>query len=139
MRTTKLLNVALVAAWTLSGCALFGGGVNKMNSSPSVPAAQGQVKFKNAANDNTGIDLEVKHLADPQKLTPPAQNYVVWTRRAKDAEPQNIGALSVDKNLTGTLKTVTPLHSFELFVTAEGSGQVQAPTSTPLLWTDYTR
>jgi hypothetical protein len=136
MKFKSMLFAALVAAGALSGC---GGGAHTMSSSPAVPAAQGQVKFEKAANDNTGIDLTVKHMADPQKLTPPAQHYVVWTRQNKDAAPQNIGALSVDKNLTGTLKTVTPLHGFELFVTAEGSGQVQQPTGEPLLWTDYSR
>lgn len=106
-----------------------------MNASAAVPAAEGHAKFGEAPNGNTSISLTVKHLADPQKLTPPASNYVVWLRAGKDAAPQNIGALAVDKNLVGRLKTVTAQRSFDLFVTAEGSGQVQAPAGAPLLWT----
>jgi len=139
MKTKSIILAAFVSCAAASGCALFSSGVSPMSTSPTNPAAQGQVKFKKATNDNTSIDLEVKHLADPQKLTPPAQNYVVWTRANKDAAPQNIGALSVDDDLTGTLKTVTPLHSFELFISAESSGQVQTPTGVPLLWTNYNR
>lgn len=127
-----------VATGLLSGCALMGGGRGpRMNASPAVPAAQGHAKFGKAPNGNTSIDLTVKHLADPQNLTPPAASYVVWLRASKDAAAQNIGALTVDKNLVGTLKTVTALRAFDLFVTAEGSGQVQWPTGQPLLWTSH--
>lgn len=127
-----------IAAGLLSGCALLGGGPgSRMNASPIVPAAEGHAKFGKAPNGNTSIDLSVKHLADPQKLTPPANNYVVWLRASKEAAAQNIGALTVDKNLAGRLDTVTALRTFELFVTAEASGQVLQPTGQPLLWTSH--
>jgi len=128
----------LIGVLFLSGCALLGGGAGPaMNSSPDIPAVQGQAKFGRAPNGNTSIDLTVKHLADPEKLTPPASTYVVWLRPNKDAAPQNIGALTVDKKLNGELNTVTALRSFDLFVTAESSGQVQAPAGQPLLWTSH--
>lgn len=110
-----------------------------MTASPKVPAAEGSAKFGKAANENTSIDLEVKHLADPEKLTPSAQVYVVWIRPEAGAPAQNIGALIVDKNLTGRLKTVTALHSFELFVTAESSRAPGQPTGDPLLTTSYSK
>lgn len=129
---------AAVGAGILSGCALLGGGAgSRMNASPAVPAAEGHAKFGKAPNDNTSIDLTVKHLADPQKLTPPANNYVAWLRASKDAPAQNIGALTVDKNLVGRLTTVTALRTFDLFVTAEASGQIQQPTGQPLLWISH--
>ena len=135
-----ILLSAAVGAGGLSGCALFGGGeVPRMNASPVVPAAEGHAKFGKAPNGNTSIDLTVKHLADPQKLTPPVNYYVVWLRPNQDAPAQNIGALTVDKNLNGTLNTVTALHSFDIFVTAEGSDQVQRPTGEPLLWTSHSQ
>lgn len=130
----------LALVLTMSGCALFGGGEKtSLSSNPVLPAAESTVKFKATKNDNTRITLKVKHLAHPEKLTPPASHYVVWTRATKDAVPQSIGALVVDKNLTGKLDAETPLHSFELFITAEASGQVQAPSGDPLLWTNYSR
>ena len=129
---------AAVGAGFLSGCALLSGGPGpRLNASPAIPAAEGHAKFGSAPNGNTSIDLTVKHLADPQKLTPPANNYVVWLRASKDAAAQNIGALTVDKDLVGRLTTVTGLHTFDLFVTAETSGQVQRPAGQPLLWTSH--
>ena len=127
---------AAVLATTLAmaGCA----GVS-LSTTPSMPAAEGHARYSVTANDNTHIVLKVKHLAQPAKLTPPAATYVVWTRTTKDAPPQNIGALIVDNNLNGELDGETPLHSFELFVTAEASGQVQTPSGQSLLWTNYSR
>ena len=137
----RVLLAAIAGAACLSGCAtistLFGPAGPKMSVSPTIPAAEGTVRFARATNDNTSINLKVKHLADPEKLTPPAKNYVVWVRNGQSAPPQNIGALTVDKNLTGTLNTVTSLHSFGIFITAELTGQVQAPTGQPLLWIDH--
>lgn len=121
-----------------TGCAMFGSRVS-LSSSPSMPAAEGTVRFGTTGNDNTSIVLDVRHLAHPDKLTPPASAYVVWIKANKDAAPQNIGALKVDSDLSGTLIAETPLHSFGLSVTAEGSGQVQSPTGPPLLWTDFSR
>jgi hypothetical protein len=43
----------------------------------------------------------------------------------------------VDNHRKATLKTITPLQTFQLFVTAEASGQVQAPTGTRLIWIDH--
>ena len=130
---TAMIASALGLFGALSGC----GGAPKLNTSSEIPAAEASVKFERTRNDNTEIDLRVKHLADPEKLTPPAQTYVAWVRADKDEAPQNIGGLVVDDKLNGKLKTVTPMHSFELFVTAEASGQVRKPTGKPLLWTSY--
>lgn len=126
----------LAAVMAMSaGC----GGKTRLSTSPTLPAAESTVKYKTTKNDNTHIALSVKHLAQPEKLTPPASHYVVWMRATKDEAAQNIGALKVDKNLNGDLDTEVPLHSFELFVTAEASGQVQQPSEKQLLWTNYSR
>jgi len=108
-----------------------------MNVSPNIPAAQGKVKFKKTNAGNIEIKLTLKYLADPQKLQPPAAVYAVWVRKDQDSAAQNIGALKVEKDRKGTLKSVTPLHAFQLFITAEAQGQVQLPTGTRLLWIDY--
>ena len=137
-KSGRVAILAMVVA--MSGCALFGkGGGVRLSSSPALPAAEGSVKFSASDNDNTNVVLKVKHLAHPEKLTPPVSEYVVWVRGAKNALPQNIGALKVDKKLTGELDTEVPLHSFELFITGEASGQVQQPSGQQLLWTNYSR
>ncbi|MDR3671333.1 MAG: hypothetical protein P4L36_10825 [Holophaga sp.] len=107
-----------------------------MTVSPDMPAAQGTVKFAKTDNGNTSIYLVIKYMAEPQKLQPPASVYVAWVRENKDSDAVNIGALKVNDRRKGTLKTVTPLHAFELFVTAETDGQIQAPTGQRLIWTN---
>lgn len=107
--------------------------------SSSLPATEGELDCAEAENGNTSVDLKVKHMAKPERLTPPASVYVVWTRAGKNAPAQNIGALIVDDALTGRLRTVSPLHRFELFVTAEASGQAQTPSGEPLVWASCQR
>jgi hypothetical protein len=136
--STAVLAVTLA----MSGCAMLGiggRGETRLSTSPTLPSVEGRARFSATKNDNTRIVLKVKHLPHPERLTPPASNYVVWIRATKDAPAQSIGALIVDKNLNGKLETETSLHSFELFITAEGSGQVKEPSGQPLLWMNYSR
>lgn len=128
---TAILALAPVSAYALPTMFQH---ANTMSVSPDIPAAQGTVKFGKSDNGNTTISMVVKYLAEPEKLVPPAATYVVWAHADKDAAPQNIGSLAVDKHRKGSLKTVTPFHSFRLFVTAEPNGQIQAPTGQRLLW-----
>ena len=87
-------------------------------NSPETPAADGTLVMKPAQNGNRRLAIEVRHLAPPEKVAPTATTYVVWVR-PQDGAPQNIGALQVDKDLTGRLDTITPYQTFELFITAE--------------------
>jgi DMSO/TMAO reductase YedYZ molybdopterin-dependent catalytic subunit len=135
MRALKGSVLFLAAALGLAACATSE--ERHLASSPVVPAAQGTARFDKTKNDNVSIDLTVKHLADPQKLTPPSAVYVVWLQANKSSPPQNIGLLKVDEDLNGSLSTQTAARSFDLFITAEGSGQVLAPAGKPLLWTSY--
>jgi hypothetical protein len=142
MKPVSIVVLAAAVAAGGAGCATLNPGGNggsdlRMSASPAIPSAEADVKVAKASNDNTSIDLSVKHLALPEKLTPPENVYVVWVRSTKDAPAQNIGALTVNQNLDGKLETVTALRHFDLFVTAEPSGQVQQPTGQPLLWTSY--
>ena len=133
--TIATLLLAASALLFVAGCA----GPEKLSVTSSIPSAEGSVECDKASNGNTSIDLKVKHLASPDRLTPPASVYVVWLKTDKDAPPQNIGALEVDKNLNGRLKTVTSQRRFELSVTGEGSGQATAPSGKPLMWANCSR
>jgi hypothetical protein len=139
-----LLSFSAVLAMTLamSGCSTLGiGGKegSRLLTSPTVPSVEGRAKFGVTKNDNTSIELTVKHLPRPERLSPPASNYVVWTRATKEAPAQSLGALIVDKDLNGKLIAETALHSFDLFITAEDSSQIQQPSGQPLLWMSYSR
>lgn len=131
---TAALALSPITAYALPG--IFQHAVT-MTVSPDIPAAQAKVKFDKTNDGNISVNLAVKYLADPQKLQPPAAIYVVWVSSDKDSPAQNIGALKVDKDREGTLKSVTPLHAFQLFVTAEANGQIQTPAGPKLLWTEY--
>lgn len=118
----------------------------RMSSSQQIPAAVGSVKAEQTDNNNTRVNLAVSHLAPPSKISSRATTYVVWTRPldsrrepSSSGQVQSLGALRVDQNLNGTLSAVTPLHNFELFITAESSGLVSSPSGEHLLWAQVNR
>jgi hypothetical protein len=46
----------------------------RLTGDPSIPSASGKVETHHDKNGNTKLDVEVEHLAKPEKLTPdPAQ------------------------------------------------------------------
>jgi hypothetical protein len=106
-----------------------------MDKAEGVPAAQGQVKAKSGDNGNTLVEVDVKHLAHPKAVNPDADTYVVWAQEGDGGPVQNLGALQVDKNLEGKLKTVTPLKHFSLFITPEPSATADTPSGAKTLWT----
>lgn len=149
MRTTRM-GVIAACVFALTAC---GGGAMEKDAGPAqgraagpgsstelatsakVPAAQGQLKIKDAGNNNTGIELRIKHLANPYKIDAGATTFMVWAKPlAETSRVHPLGALTVDKDLSATLDATTPLKNFELFVTAESSSQVQEPQGDRLLW-----
>ncbi|MGE0405351.1 MAG: hypothetical protein AB7O65_03555 [Candidatus Korobacteraceae bacterium] len=134
MRAPDLSHLVL---WTLAlfitlgalGCA--NRNVN-MTPSSSVPAASATVKTGQDSNGNTSIDMQVQHLAPPDRLTPPATAYIVWIKPA-NAEPRNEGRLTVGENLSARFQTVTPAKQFEIFVTAESDQLTTTPAGQEVL------
>jgi len=106
----------------------------RLSASPDIPAAQATAKVSATENGNTQIDLVVEHMASPERVDPGATVYVVWVRgNEAGAQPQNLGALKVDDKLKGSISAVTPLRSFDLYVTAEPSQLSSMPTGKTLL------
>ena len=87
--------------------------------------------FKNFFNTDA-LKLKVEHLAKPENLTPPASQYLVWIAR-QGAGPENVGKLTVGNDLKANLDVTTPFKSFRIFVTAEASGTVAAPSGMEVL------
>jgi hypothetical protein len=109
-----------------------------LQSSPEIPAAEGTARLRNTKNGNIELQMRVKHLAQPSRISPGAEVFVVWVRGLEPgAEAQNLGALQVDKRLNGKLTAVTAMSSFDLFITCETSQTVTAPTTGPLLPLHY--
>lgn len=128
--------MVLAVALLLSACATT---QQKVSTSPAIPAAEGNVKVKDAG-PNTAIELRVKNLAPPYKIDPQATVYDVWVQpRTAGAAPQSIGAIVPDRDLNAKLKSTTTLKDFDLFVTAEPSALVSQPSGQRLLWTSVSR
>lgn len=98
------------------------------------PSAMGDVDLSKDKNGNTNVSLRVEHLAKPTLLTPPANLYVVWFQEP-GSDPENEGQLQVGNDLRGQLKTTTPLHNFDIFVTAESDPTVKTPSNQVVLRT----
>jgi hypothetical protein len=127
MMKTALLLSALLAIWPFSSGQTF-----VLAPSASVPAASGTVKVSQGDNGNTRLEVKVKHLAQPSRLTPPAAVYIVWIQASGQAA-HKLGAIQLDDDLDGELKTVTTDKVGDLLITAEQSVNVNAPTGTPVL------
>jgi hypothetical protein len=108
-------------------------------TSTVVPAAQGSVKVKKGENNNYNIELNIIRLADPKRLSPPKDTYVVWME-TKQNGIKNIGQLKTSsglfsKTLKSSLETVTPFKPARFFVTAEDNANIQQPGTQVVLIT----
>jgi hypothetical protein len=103
-----------------------------MTASSIVPAARGEVNISTDKNGNTKLEMAVLHLANVENLTPRAAAYVVWLQE-RGGNPENQGQLKLDKDLKGTFQTVTPLKSFDVFVTAEQEIRAKGPSGQEVL------
>ena len=101
-----------------------------LTADKSVPAARGQVDVGRDKNGNTKVEIE--HLAAPESLTPPRSAYVVWLQE-RGFEPLNQGALKPNKSLKATFKSITPLKSFDIFVSAESDPNTKSPSGSEVL------
>jgi hypothetical protein len=119
MKNVKVVLVAVSLALMTQSCSQ----TTSFLKSSIVPAAEGNVTIKNDKNDNYAIDLEVIRLAEPQRLTPPKNVYVVWMRTGS-GEMKNIGQLRsstgfMSNTLKSSLETVTSFKPTEIVITAE--------------------
>ena len=121
---------------------MLGSCARKMSFSSSsiVPAARGTVKLKTDKNNNHSIDVDVLHLAPPDRLTPARKVYVVWIVTENNGT-QNVGQLKssssmLSKTLKGSLETKSTFKPVSVFITAEDDGTVQYPGNTTVLNTN---
>lgn len=118
---------------TMAGCGASGPQTVPMTVSKAIPAAQGTIKSASISNGNTSLEVQVHHMAAPERVEAGATTYVVWVQALGQRAPQNLGAIRIDDDLHGSLKTVTPLRSFNVFITAEPSSTAAVPTTAQLL------
>lgn len=133
MRRLSLFCLLLVAVGAvIAGCA--GPSQVRLTGNPDIPGAEGVVTTSTTDDGNTKLDISVKHLAPPEKVEPGASVFMVWVRGLEGgAQAVSQGALVVNSDLKAGMETVTPLRSFELFITPESTQSVTAPTGKTLL------
>lgn len=126
----------LLVAIMLQSC-----GTTKYNflTSSVVPAAEGSVKVNKDKNSNYSIDLDVKRLADPKRLSPARDMYIVWMETEQNGS-KNIGQLKTSSGmfsneLSSSLKTVSTFKPTGFFITAEGDANIQNPAGAVVLST----
>lgn len=125
-------NFALFVVLGFLLTALAWGREDRLTNTGATPAAEGKVTSSNDRNGNTDIEVQVKHMATPQALTPARNAYVVWVQpRGKDAEM--LGVLRVNQDLEGSLKATTPYKDFDIFVSAEDNPKPEAPSGMVIL------
>lgn len=97
-------------------------------TSEMVPAAEAVLKIDQNKSNNHELKLEVKNLAEPERLTPSRRNYVVWMVTKKHGTI-NIGNLRVSRKNKAELETVTPYKPIRVFITAEDGDKVVLPST----------
>jgi len=105
---------------------------DRLTNTGLTPAAMGKVTTDNDRNGNTGVEVEVKHMASPESLTPPKTAYVVWIQ-ARGKDPEILGLLRVNHELEGSLRATTPYKDFDIFITAEENPKPASPSGMVIL------
>lgn len=149
METTKFYSMpkniimsifAAIMVFSFSSCATK---THFLNSSVS-PAAEGTVKVGRDKNKNYVIKIQISNLAEPSRLQPSKNNYVVWME-GNNNETKNIGKIKssndlLSKRLKGSFETVSPDKPRKIFITGENDASIQYPNlSDIVLTTDYLR
>jgi hypothetical protein len=132
---TSEATLALLILAAMTACGTSRKNNSAMEASPRVPAAEAIVKTKDAGNNNTEINLEVRHLAPVQRIAPDASTYVVWVQPTDGSPAQNVGAIAVDEDLKGHLRTVTPYKAMRIFITPEQLATASYPKGEQVLST----
>jgi hypothetical protein len=95
-------------------------------SSSALPAAEVKAKVKQDKNHNYKIKLEAEHLAEPTRLQPSKDVYVVWIE-TENNNSQNIGQLTTKGSKDASLETVTSYKPVRIFITAEDRANLEYP------------
>jgi hypothetical protein len=126
---------ALAGSLALGGCSHFNGGNEQtwtLHAVDAAPAATGKVQVATEKDGNHEVKVEVKRLAPPDRMFEGTSAYVVWLKADKGTY-QNIGTLSIDKDMSGKLTTKTPFDSFDVLVTAESDASALRPSDNKVM------
>ena len=131
MKTIHSLAITLLISVAISSCTPKMSFVN----STIVPSATGDINVKKDKNKNYIIDVNVLNLADPKKLSPAKNTYLVWMESKTDPV-QKLGQITPSgKALQGKLRATTTSEPTDVFITAEDNTDLQYPDGQVILTT----
>jgi PBP1b-binding outer membrane lipoprotein LpoB len=135
MKTMKNITYILFVALALSACS----STMTFQDSSVVPAASGDVKVKKDKNNNYAITVSVRNLAEPKKLSPSREVYIVWMQSDRDLVKKlgqiSIGSGLFNKSLSGELTATETTQPTRVFITAENDAQTLNPSTEVVLAT----
>lgn len=140
MTTTRNIGFTIAAAMMLlffSSCARK----ISFQTSTVVPAAEGTVKVKKDKNNNYRISVAISNLAEPTRLQPSKNTYVVWmdtdNNRIKNIGQINSSTGFLSQKLKASFETVSSFKPIKIFITAEDDAAIQYPGMQVVLSTDH--
>ena len=137
MKTINTLAIAVLITFLISACASS----SKMAFGPSnvTPAATGDVNIKKDKNENFVIDVSVVNLADPQRLSPARETYVVWMENGNSPVRKSgrieTSSATFSKAMKAGLSATATTQPTRVFITAEKNGELQFPEGEVVLST----
>jgi hypothetical protein len=142
IQTKSLLNTILtivaaaIALFSFSSCARK----ISFQTSSVVPAARGDVKVKKDNNNNYSIQVSLNNLAEPKRLEPSKNTYVVWMETS-DNVTKNIGQINsstgfLSNKLKASFETVSSTKPTKIFLTAEDDAGIQYPGTQVIMTTN---
>ena len=119
----KILKLSLlVFMFTLFSCS----STSQFPVSDVLPAARIEAKLSEDDNNNTEIEITAHHLANPKRLSPSKNLYVVWVV-TENGMVKNVGKMIQDGHKKVKLDIITPFEVKEILITAEDNGNVTKP------------
>lgn len=142
MKSTIVTNRIFSALVLTASLSLFAACSSKVGFQPSTvaPAARGDVKVDKDKNNNYEISIDVKMLAEPNRLSPPKSVYLVWMETESNGT-QNLGQLKTDdglfsSTLKASMKTTSPYKPRRIFITGEDNAATTVPSGYVVLSTN---
>jgi hypothetical protein len=136
INTILMIVTAAIALFSFSSCARK----ISFQTSSVVPAARGDVKVKKDNNNNYSIQISLNNLAEPKRLEPAKNTYVVWMETS-DNVTKNIGQINsstgfLSNKLKASFETVSSTKPTKIFLTAEDDASIQYPGTQVIMTTN---
>lgn len=142
IQTKSLTNTILAIVAAMVVLFFFSSCARKISfqTSSVVPAARGDVKVKKDDNNNYSIQISLNNLAEPKRLDPSKNTYVVWMETS-DNVTKNIGQINsstgfLSNKLKASFETVSSTKPTKIFLTAEDDAAIQYPGTQVIMTTN---